>query len=371
MAYVYQDYPKMLYHPSLAPEGKVFQSAEETSGLEQQGWVDNPGKFPIALFTESLAKLSPMRFEQFVADVIRESGEFDQVEMEVPIGGLRSDIIGSKRAGTPMEKKIVFEVKKVAIATADLVRAVHRQMTSLAPLVPNVKCVLVVSGRLSDDAQATAEHLELSVWDAGDLFPRMNDALANRWFPGMALQTATSPVAHRRVDALQETLSTIQPGEHDALKYQRWVADALEYLFVPPLGPVHYQDADAANRNRRDIIIDNWASEGFWAQLRGEYSAHQIVVDAKNYSDPIEKRSIIELSHYLKPYGCGMFGIVATRKPASQSACYATREEWIGGRKMILIVDDRLMREMLRLKARGAKAEEVLRIQISEFRKSL
>ena len=46
MAYEYQEYPKCLYHPKLAPEGKVFYSAEETQGLARKGWVDTPAKFP-------------------------------------------------------------------------------------------------------------------------------------------------------------------------------------------------------------------------------------------------------------------------------------------------------------------------------------
>ena len=46
MAYEYQEYPKRLYHPKLAPEGKVFHSAEETKGLARKGWVDTPAKFP-------------------------------------------------------------------------------------------------------------------------------------------------------------------------------------------------------------------------------------------------------------------------------------------------------------------------------------
>jgi hypothetical protein len=46
MVYEYQEYPKYLYHPKLAPEGKVFHSAEETQGLARKGWVDTPAKFP-------------------------------------------------------------------------------------------------------------------------------------------------------------------------------------------------------------------------------------------------------------------------------------------------------------------------------------
>ena len=46
MAYEHQEYPKYLYHPKLAPQGKLFQSAEETKSLARKGWVDTPAKFP-------------------------------------------------------------------------------------------------------------------------------------------------------------------------------------------------------------------------------------------------------------------------------------------------------------------------------------
>jgi hypothetical protein len=47
MAYVYQEYPKVLYHPKLAPEGKTFNAAEDARGYtERKGWVNTPAKFP-------------------------------------------------------------------------------------------------------------------------------------------------------------------------------------------------------------------------------------------------------------------------------------------------------------------------------------
>jgi hypothetical protein len=52
-----QEYPRYLYHHRHAPEGQVFQSAEETQALGK-GWVDNPEKFPkkskVVLFYEKL-----------------------------------------------------------------------------------------------------------------------------------------------------------------------------------------------------------------------------------------------------------------------------------------------------------------------------
>src|SRR5439155_18108455 len=46
MDYQHQEYPRWLYHPKHAPEGKIFQSDEETTELERKGWVDTPAKFP-------------------------------------------------------------------------------------------------------------------------------------------------------------------------------------------------------------------------------------------------------------------------------------------------------------------------------------
>jgi len=50
------------------------------------------------------------------------------------------------------------------------------------------------------------------------------------------------------------------------------------------------------------------------------------------------------------------------------AAAHTQREEWIGGCKMILVLDDAAVDDMLRLKASGARAEEVLRNRISRFR---
>ena len=41
----FHEYPKYLYHPKLAPEGRVFTVASETKGLPERGWVDTPAKF--------------------------------------------------------------------------------------------------------------------------------------------------------------------------------------------------------------------------------------------------------------------------------------------------------------------------------------
>jgi hypothetical protein len=36
----------MLYHPKKAPQGKRFEAADQTRGLQSRGWYDTPAKFP-------------------------------------------------------------------------------------------------------------------------------------------------------------------------------------------------------------------------------------------------------------------------------------------------------------------------------------
>jgi hypothetical protein len=117
--------------------------------------------------------------------------------------------------------------------------------------------------------------------------------------------------------------------------------------------------------------MENGAPDGFWSRIRTIYDAHYIVVDAKNYSAPLKKRPILDIAHYLKPHGCGMFGIIFSRAGASGAADHAVREQWIASRKMIVVLSDADAKEMLRLKAEAGDPEELLRRRIAAFRMSL
>jgi hypothetical protein len=83
------------------------------------------------------------------------------------------------------------------------------------------------------------------------------------------------------------------------------------------------------------------------------------------------KRPVVDLAHYLKPYGCGMFSILCCRKGASGGAAHAIREQWIGGEKLIVVLSDETLLDMIQRKSSGRMPEELLRHQIARFRKSL
>jgi hypothetical protein len=119
------------------------------------------------------------------------------------------------------------------------------------------------------------------------------------------------------------------------------------------------------------MICENSTMTGFWTLIRTTYAAQYIVIDAKNYSEPIEKQPVLDIAHYLKAHGCGLFGILVTRKGASEAAEHAIREQWISARKMIVVLADTDVEEMLRIKTSGGKPEEIIRKKIADFRMSL
>lgn len=174
-----------------------------------------------------------------------------------------------------------------------------------------------------------------------------------------------------KLAALGSGLERLASGHDSWAQYQRLVADIIEELFVPPLANPRYESSDGLGRNRRDIVLENNAADGFWSHVRERYSAEYVVVDAKNDSKPIGKASVVAFAHYLKVHGCGLFGILATRLGPGKAAAYAAREVWISERKLILILNDEDLRNMLTFSAEGGTAEDVLRRRVMEFRLSL
>ena len=54
--------------------------------------------------------------------------------------------------------------------------------------------------------------------------------------------------------------------------------------------------------------------------IRDRYKAEFVVVDAKNSAHEIGKDDILQVAHYLKEKGVGLFGLVFSRCGESESA---------------------------------------------------
>lgn len=101
------------------------------------------------------------------------------------------------------------------------------------------------------------------------------------------------------------------------------------------------------------------------------YTADYIVVDAKNYQKNITKGEVLQIANYLKEHGPGLFGIIITRNGVSESAFYTLKEVWAIHKKMLIILLDNDIEQMLLEKLANREPENIVRQKIEDFRLSI
>lgn len=314
---------------------------------------------------EHLDSLNSTEFEDLIFDVVQKKFKDSKSEKISIKQDLGFDIQVIKE-----DVLYLFEIKKRRLLGNDEIYKLGHlwkqyQQTSKS------KIILVVSGTLTKEAIEIANEYNIEIWDVYTLYSLITPELEKKYFYG----NTQIEVKEKKEDIYIRTLQGINAGgdnwQKEWSKYQKLVCDILEYLFSPPLESPRFEMSDLESKNRRDIIFENPAENGFWKQIKNRYSGDYIVVDAKNYKDSIEKRSIIELAHYLKPYGCGLFGLVVSRIAESESSFHARKEQWVSSNKMIISLTDNDLIEMLGIKKKGGKPEELIRKKIADFRMKL
>jgi Restriction endonuclease len=328
-------------------------------------------------FQDKLRLLTWADFEKFVTDVLRDTGRFRDVRQSVLVdsgmGYVREFDIAAIEVDSvgPIPPKWYFEVKKRDLTSIDVIDSLLGKYHDLPHTNGPIRLVLVTSGSLTQAAQRRAQSHGLEVWDSATLANLATPEVMECYFGEGTQPTEAPQQNNRKSDLFLQALGNTPPGREFWSAYQRLGSEIFEYLFCPPLEPPRYNVPDSDMRNVRDMICENSTMTGFWALMRAIYAAQYIVVDAKNYSDPIEKQPVLDIAHYLKSYGCGLFGILLTRKGSNEAADHAIREQWIGAQKMIVVLSDSDVEEMLLIKSTGGRPEELIRKKIADFRMSL
>lgn len=320
--------------------------------------------------SELIADLSYQEFENLVFDIICTTPKFKNVVKSKATQDRTYDFFADELISGKKYKKAVFEVKKVNLLTTDYIVQIgsywkQKNWTKTSNLY------IVTSGSITNDSNKVATDYNIQLWDVYELYKLITPEIENKYYNIVSTQIDETELVESREENLSNVLRGLERGKSDWNTYQILSGDIISHLFVPPLSTPRYEHSDLEGRNRRDIIFENSSEQPFWKGIRDVYKGDYIVVDAKNFSNNIEKRSIIDIAHYLKPYGCGMFGIILTRVGTSKAAEHAIKEQWIGNGKMIVVLNDEDLLEMLRLKQTNGKPEEIIKMKIANFRMKL
>lgn len=314
-------------------------------------------------------------FEKYIYDIIRKNNDFRNVELEKEIGTDKkyaADIIAERKKENKWEK-IVIEIKYTTSLTIDRIKLVIEKFKEIEETIRNFKFILLFPGKLTEKASLLLGQNNIEVWDVEYILSKFGNEITQTDHPKFqslfTINTYNSNKSEEQI--LIDKLKNCNPGKENWSMYQKLIGDILSFLFCPPLLVPLSEKSDALKINRRDFIFPNYCDTGFWAFLRSRYHADYIVVDAKNYSQLVTKKEVLQIANYLKYHGTGLFGMIISRKGISQGALYTIREVWAIDKKLIIILQDNDIEQMLLEKISKREPENVIRQKIEDFRLSL
>jgi hypothetical protein len=305
----------------------------------------------------------------------------NKVFREPVIGGssarraLRPDFVGILEGG----KIALIEVKGVTPNTRRRLEDAASQLVTYrdsykeANPGSEVVLVLVTPGTLSEDYRRFLQKSGIDQIIDGDVIQKPeNMPILERFLEAMAGPRTAQSASVDLSESLLKELREIPAGHADWSEYQKLCERILEFLFCPPLEKPIYERSNRARSDRRDIILPNYVTdpEHFWAQMRSLYQAHFVVVDAKNWSSPINKGEVLKIANYLQLHGAGRFGMIMSRKGGDSGADVALREHWRSDQKMIVILNDAEVEQMLAVRRSRGNPALLVRQKIEDFRLS-
>jgi hypothetical protein len=260
-------------------------------------------------------------------------------------------------------------VARVA-GTADRLRRFEDLAASGLHHGRNPRLVLAVPGTFASGTLRFLHDHGIAVWDASWI-ARQAAAVGLGTEAARFIGTEIKAESTSEPITLADRLSAVPPGKTDWPRYQRLCQEIFAYLFCPPLRPPLPERSDASRVNRRDFILPNYATGGPWEFLRQQYKADFVIFDPKNYTAKVGKSEVLQIANYLKSHGAGSFAIIVCRIGANSSAWHTIREQWTQNRKMIIVLQDEDVLQMLTNKAFGGDPVEMIMQKIEDFRLSM
>lgn len=310
---------------------------------------------------------------EYLASLLRLHPAFKDVDS---MHSVRQDFITDisvRRRSDEGWDELSIECKSYSAFSAARLSATLASVREYRKYIGDKQFVLAFPGRVPEEHQALISNNNVELWDIdyiAHMFAEQIEQVEHPHFQQLFLSVSPRE-KEGRLKQLRDSLRACPPGKEHWSRYQALVANVFETLFCPPLQPPISESSDIARVNRRDVILPNYAPDGFWRFMRDSYGADYIVVDAKNYSGSVKKQDALQIANYLKPHGAGLFGLIVCRTDCDPGCVHTLREMWMAYRKMILVLNDADVESMMLAKSSGGNPEDVIRQRIEDFRLSM
>lgn len=250
------------------------------------------------------------------------------------------------------------------------------QLNSAKQFMGAVKGLLIVSMLLPQNLKEDIETREgIIVWDSRSL----NDLLATHpeVEQDFMLLLDAQAVARRgleqsapldpRAQELIARLEALLPGREAFREFEELCVEILNYAFFPQLGVPSVQSRSDDGLDIRDAVFPIAGDQTFWQEIKRTCSTRFLVAEFKNYTESVRQREVESIQQYLYSKAMRTFGVLCSRNPPSESALLARRRAWVETDKLILLLSDDDLKDLVRAKSYGEKSTDILDAQLGEF----
>ena len=335
------------------------------------------------------------RFEDLVRRIL--TTRHFQTQVHQPRGDRGFDLIGERD-----NQRWVIEVKFYRTARAQpslLEAAAARVAIAVAEAGHNLDInggMLVVSCSLPDPLRssiqkrygiALADRFDLIQWAAPS--PDLAQSLVSLLEAGLApsdrrvephddplnVGNTFTPSSPQNVDTqgsdLCQKLIAITRGRNGWAEYERICETILKYLFPDDLVGWHKQRRTDDGLNRFDFVCRIRRSTEFWNFLIDHLNSQYVLFEFKNYSKKINQGQVLTTEKYMLEQGLRRVAIILTRAGADDSAAKMIQGAMREDGKLMLVVNDKMLCDMLHQKQSGLDPTDTLFELTDEFLLSL
>ncbi|GAA4907572.1 restriction endonuclease [Mucilaginibacter defluvii] len=180
------------------------------------------------------------------------------------------------------------------------------------------------------------------------------------------VRSAVPPSTAPKKDYCAE-LNAIPEGKAGWNNYERKCIEILHYLFEDDLNNWHTQSSTDDGLSRFDMICRIVSADDFWKSLIQSFNSRYVLFEFKNYADPIGQDQIYTTERYLYVRGLRAVGFIIARNGGSERAKSAAKGALREHGKLMLILDNHDLCEMVKLKASGGLPNDYLSVKLDDF----
>lgn len=317
-------------------------------------------------------KLNWEAFETLVARLLSASGNVILEQNKYGMSG--PDLVLRSPAGNNVLVEVKHFTRQVMLPTA-LIRKITHDLERYSKLENVDHLLLVTSNELSKSAlDEISKYKNIQIlgpsWILESLkkYPNIEKEFSSLI---EALDKIEAPLNEKTEELTENGLVTelnkLPPGKGHWREYEDLCVKIINYLFLNPLAPPKIQSRTEDGLDIRDAIYPIRSGNPHWDTLRNECRSRFVVSEFKNYTDPPGQREVESIQQYLYPKAMRSFGILCSRQAANEPAHKQRRRAWVESEKLVVMLCDNDLIEMIQLKDSGEEPFEVIDAQLEEF----